>query len=59
MLDLGVISKVDYPTHMVCQQGGGTQEDRRGTYMCHLKPLNTNVLCEVHPLPAVARQWLN
>ena len=38
MLDLGVISKVDYPTPWyICWHGGGTQEDRRGTHICQPK----------------------
>ena len=50
---IGVISKVDIPTPG--RDGMVVVPKKEGAIrICvHLKPLNENVLCEVHPLPKV------
>ena len=53
MLDLGVISKVDYPTPWRAGMMVVLEKTGEVRICVDLKPLNSNVLHEVYPLPAV------
>ena len=52
-LGLGVISKVDYPTPWCAGMVVVPKKTREVCICIDLKPLNSNVLREAHPLPAV------
>ena len=53
MLDVGVISKVDYPTPWCAGMVVVPKKTGEVCTCVDLKPLNSNVSREVHPLPAV------
>ena len=53
MLHLKVISKVDYPTPWCAGMVVVPKKTGKVRICVNLKPLNANVLHEVHPLPAV------
>ena len=53
MLGLGVISKVDYPTPWCAGMVVVPKKTGEVCICVDLKPLNSNLLREVHPLPAV------
>ena len=53
MESLGVISKVDIPTPWCAGMVVVPKKDKTVRICVDLKPLNTNVLRETHPLPKV------
>jgi len=53
MESLGIISKVDIPTPWCAGMVVVPKKDKTVRICVDLKPLNTNVLCETHPLPKV------
>ena len=53
MKSLGVISKVDSPTPWCAGMVVVPKKDKAVRICVDLKPLNTSVLCETHPLPRV------